>query len=115
MKRALFLLLFLPLPNPAAITTPRLPAIGTVEVQRLRPIVAAEADVEPDEPMPTPADLPVPVDAIRANLAEPVTSSDVIYAPPVTLQNFPAFQDDNSALPPDTNGAVGPSHIVTLL
>src|SRR3954469_14594725 len=114
MKRALLLLLFLP--NPAAVTAPRLPAaVGRVEIQRLRPIVAAEEDVEPDAPMPTPRDLPVPLGAIRSNIAEPVTSSDVVYAPPVTLQSFAALQDDNSALPPDTNGAAGPAHIVTLL
>src|SRR3954451_2994659 len=114
MNRALLLLLFLP--NPAAITAPHVrAATGTVEVRRLRPMVAAEEHEEPDAPMPTPSDLPVPLDAIRSSIAEPITSSDIVYAPPVTLQSFAAFQDDNSALPPDTNGAAGPAHVVTLL
>jgi hypothetical protein len=117
MKRALLLLLFLPLPNPAAVTPRRVPgAVGAVEMQRLRPRVAAEEDTEPDAPMPTPGDLPVPLDAIRSKVSEPVTSSDIYYAPPVTLQSFAALQDDNSVFPPpDTNGAAGPAHIVTVL
>jgi len=78
-------------------------------------MVAAAEDDEPDAPMATPGNLPVPLDAIHANVSEPITSSDVVYAPPVTMQSFSALQDDNSALPPDTNGAVGPAHIVTLL
>jgi len=115
MKRALLLLLFLPLPS-VPVTPPRLRAMtGSVDVRRLHPMVAAEEDEKPDAPMPTPGDLPVPADAIRSHAVEPVTSSDIVYSPPVTLQSFAALDDDNSVSPPDTNGAVGPAHVVTVL
>jgi len=93
----------------------RADALGTVEMQRLPRSVVAEDELEPDAPMPTPANLPVPMDAVRGNVVEPITSSDVVYAPPVTLQSFQALDDDNSTLPPDTNGAAGPAHVVTVL
>jgi hypothetical protein len=121
MKRALLLALLLPLPKPAAMPPPRLPAarhadaVGTVELQRLPRRVVEAKDAQPDAPMPTPDNLPVPIEAVRNNINEPIVSSDVVYSPPVTMQSFRALDDDNSALPPDTNGAAGPAHIVTVL
>src|SRR5689334_6452264 len=115
MKRSLLLALLLSLPNPAAHmdNRPRA-ATGTVEVQRLPQMAVAEEDGEPDAPMPTPADLPVPLDVVRHVVMEPA-ANNVVYAPAVTMQSFPAVDDDNSALPPDTNGAVSSSHLVTVL
>src|SRR5438067_2342815 len=103
MKRSLLLALLLSLPNPA-VTPAEHPAlhasaVGTVEVERLPQTVLAEEDTELDAPMPTPTNLPVPAEALRRVITEPVAVSDVVYAPAVTMQSFPAIDDDNTAIP----------------
>lgn len=117
MKKSLLLALLLSLPSPAAQPDigHRAAAVGTVELRRLPHAIVADDGDEPDAPMPTPADLPVPAEAIRRGVTEPVTASDAVYAPAITMQSFPAIDDDNTAFPPDTNGAAGPSHLVTTL
>src|SRR3954465_15360302 len=119
MKSALPLLLLLLLPNAASTPAEHSPrhasTVGTVEVRRLPQTVLVEEDAEPDAPMPTPTDLPVPAEALRHAVTEPIAANGVVSAPAVTLQSFPAIDDDNTALPPDTNGAAGSSHLVTVL
>jgi hypothetical protein len=34
---------------------------------------------------------------------------------PVVITGFPALGDDNTGIPPDTNGAAGPNHLMTML
>jgi len=117
MKRSLLLALLLSLPNPAVMHTgnsQRAAAVGTVEVRRLPQTVVEDEGDEPDAPMPTPDNLPVPIEAIRHVVTEPA-ADNVIYAPAVTMQSFPAVDDDNTAIPPDTNGAAGPAHLITVL
>ncbi|MEA2338038.1 MAG: hypothetical protein QOE82_2045 [Thermoanaerobaculia bacterium] len=93
----------------------RASSVGTVEVRQLLAGVIEEDDDETDAPMPTPTDLPVPLDLVRRAVTEPIANAEAVYAPALTLQSFPAIDDDNSALPPDTNGAAGPAHLVTVL
>jgi cysteine-rich repeat protein len=39
----------------------------------------------------------------------------LLPAPPVVGPSFQALADNGSVIPPDTNGAVGPSHVMTML
>ncbi len=54
-------------------------------------------------PVPTPARRPLP-DARAPALISPPTAA-----------SFPALEDDGTWTPPDTNGAVGPNHLVAAL
>jgi len=74
-------------------------------------------------PLPLPAK-PMPSGAIPASLLPPVTpapaqpvaasSVTVVSSPPSAL-NFLALADDGTSIPPDTQGAIGPRHIMTTL
>jgi len=70
-------------------------------------------------PMPVP-ELPVP-DAEKVVLPSgslaplaPVPEGESPLAPAVTI-GFPALDDSNGAIPPDTHGAVGPNHLMVTL
>jgi hypothetical protein len=86
-----------------------------VEVRSLPRSIRPEAQMETEE-MPIPEDLPVPPEFIRRE-GEPMIAQPIEVAPSAaqTLQTFVALDDDNSSFPPDTNGAAGLSHLVTIL
>jgi hypothetical protein len=96
-----------------------------VEVRRLPSASAAPAredEEEEDRESLTqrllPRNLRVPPGAvIRLGRAAPVASrrdADLPSSPPVAVE-FSALGDDGFVRPPDTNGAVGPAHVVTML
>jgi len=68
--------------------------------------------------MPLPENLPVPgsVSPILQPALEPQRIEQVsTLASPAPSASFLALDDDNTALPPDTHGAVGPNHLMTTL
>lgn len=83
------------------------------------------ADLRDDSPpqgereapyLSTPMDLPV-TDPETANpsTSEPPPDSDPQPDSPAAAFGFQAIGDNNTAIPPDTHGAVGPSHLMTTL
>jgi phosphoesterase family protein/IPT/TIG domain-containing protein len=73
---------------------------------------AIEEPIEPDEvelPRPVPAGAYAPSDAGRTTAPSPSVSS------PGLLSSFQALNDDNSYIPPDTNGAVGTNYLMVCL
>ena len=66
-----------------------------------------------DEPMPVPHALPVPDHAAPFAFEPQVVPPAVLVA--AVLRSFPALADNNTAIPPDTNGAVGTNHLVVTL
>ncbi len=72
--------------------------------------------------MSTPDGLPVPIDQPANPLpGHPLNDPPPVEPPapddpsPAMTNNFAALGDNNSAIPPDTHGAVGPSHLMVTL
>jgi hypothetical protein len=73
------------------------------------------------EPLPVPK-LPVPPEAIAPEAAFPPVPEATAPAPEevrprpgVLVTNFAALGDNNTTIPPDTNGAAGPNHLMVTL
>ena len=69
----------------------------------------------PPAPQPHP-DMPMPEGFVplRPPALPPASAYDGPSAPATAL-NFPALGDNNSSIPPDTHGAVGPTKVMTVL
>ena len=69
----------------------------------------------PSPPIPTTN--PVPAGAQRGGGAAPVASIPIgpLAPSPATSLSFEAVADNNRGIPPDTNGAVGPNHLIVTL
>src|SRR5712692_2861212 len=77
-----------------------------------------EAEEEREEPPLRPLRLPVPSGVplrieVRHPRAEAIESPRL--ASPPLASSFAALPDNGTFIPPDTNGAVGPQHLVTIL
>lgn len=89
---------------------------------RLLPPSAKEEEVDEG---PLPSNLPVPKGVPIQSPSEgpdapegsepPAEDPPVVAAPPTVGASFRAIDDDISSIPPDTNGAVGPNHVMTTL
>lgn len=71
-------------------------------------------------PQSGPGDLPVPARAPAPEpplepATEPAPGPGPEGEPPTVATSFQGLGDDNTVIPPDTMGAVGPSHVVTML
>jgi hypothetical protein len=91
---------------------------GTVTWSEMR-----RAEARASRPLPRPRvvkRMPPPVVQDLLDVGEGAPD-DVLTAPdpapqaPTLATGFEALPDDNTALPPDTMGAVGPSHVMTML
>ncbi|MBT5876069.1 MAG: hypothetical protein HOH43_21760 [Candidatus Latescibacteria bacterium] len=131
--KMLLLFLFIAMPVGAAygqtaITGQRLTAnaAGTIHVEsavrsRFLPInpVNRPFEVHPPQPGPSrrsPLELPQrsgdPEPAMPHKASTPEASSGIV---PSLVASFPALGDNNSSIPPDTHGAVGPNHVMVTL
>lgn len=82
-------------------------------LERTQPLVVSPERRRAPRPMPNPHSdtmvLGTAAAPITGNLPRPSALS------PVTLASFPALLDDGTAIPPDTQGTVGPNHVMTTL
>lgn len=76
------------------------------------------------EPLPGPREIPLPpgmsLDELRSRqstIGPPIqeTPADVTGTGFTLITNFEALPDNNTAIPPDTDGAVGPNHLMVML
>ncbi|HJQ71510.1 MAG TPA: IPT/TIG domain-containing protein [Blastocatellia bacterium] len=67
--------------------------------------------LEEPPPRPVPAGAHVTTDATRVPQAQPELS----IPSPAPTASFQALADDNTRIPPDTHGAVGPNHLMVTL
>ncbi|HEX8650066.1 MAG TPA: carboxypeptidase regulatory-like domain-containing protein [Pyrinomonadaceae bacterium] len=80
---------------------------------------------EIDKPKPGPRDRIVPEDAVRSgtdfvspstsNVVTGLTETMVTSNSPAAASSFKALGDNNTTIPPDTHGAVGPNHLMVTL
>jgi len=108
-----------------AVTTIQVSAHAVVNVGELARQQADHppAAVQPKEiPHPSPpGDLPVPPEAGGKSKTAPPTAQLLVQEPtaeiasPSPVTDFEALGDNNSAIPPDTMGAVGPNHLMVAL
>jgi hypothetical protein len=77
----------------------------------------ARTPIAADPPMPRPARLrPTAMPRPPAHLPSPAAAGPVLEVPsPSPAVSFQALLDDNTVIPPDTHGAVGPNHVMTVL
>ncbi|HEX5734877.1 MAG TPA: BACON domain-containing carbohydrate-binding protein [Blastocatellia bacterium] len=77
------------------------------------------APTKTNPPKPIPDDLPMPEVAPKTDAPAKSASSGVQTEPlgpsPAPATTFQALTDNNTSLPPDTHGAVGPNHVMTVL
>lgn len=104
--------------------------VNVAELARQRdyyPEAATEEESIP-EPQPSPGDIPVPAGtkvqdvratesrpAMRAPAAGEMASAVSSGTSPLPSLSFSALLDDTTAVPPDTQGAVGPNHLMVTL
>ncbi|MCE9612787.1 MAG: hypothetical protein K8T26_00835 [Lentisphaerae bacterium] len=86
-----------------------------------RGVAAGESVQEAAPWLPSgPCTLPVPPDVLAARMLAPASEPAVRDEPPVTLAppvtlGFLGLPDSGTTIPPDTDGAVGPQHVMTAL
>jgi hypothetical protein len=78
------------------------------------PVVAPEPGIAARPSPPSAAQVAPPAAGSQPAPASPA-AGEPSPDPPVLTPSFQALGDDNMVIPPDTNGAVGPSHVVTML
>jgi len=102
---------------------------GVAEVRAVvnfQELAAREAASPPGPPkrrvtpfLPVPGDQPVPPEAPGVKEPEPPSAAlglpTALVASPAPLANFAALGDNNTGIPPDTQGAVGPDHLMVTL
>jgi uncharacterized repeat protein (TIGR01451 family) len=86
-------------------------------LQEARAPLAPKAPRAIHRPMPGPEE---PAGAAPLSSAESVTAAAPAEASPIplspaTASSFVALPDNNTTIPPDTNGAAGPNHLMTAL
>jgi hypothetical protein len=86
-----------------------LAALARLEADR--PAAPANQEIHPF--MALPADSPAP--APPAALVDPAPAAPSAPASPAPASSFQALGDNNTSIPPDTHGAVGPNHAMTVL
>jgi hypothetical protein len=101
-------------------------ASGTINVRQevTRQRLAARTAVSRPSPAAAPAPMPIPdmpplerkLPAVDLGRTTPAALADLPtpQAPSLTA-SFPALEDSNTAIPPDTYGAVGPNHLMVTL
>jgi MYXO-CTERM domain-containing protein len=93
---------------------------GPAVVVDMRALSEAERGLPPPARRRTPGLMPVPRStegAVMPDIEEELLlpEAPVPRAPPTVGASFPALADDDTAIPPDTMGTVGPSHVFTTL
>lgn len=87
-------------------------------LEALNPSIPA-APTKTNPPKPIPDDLPMPAIAPKTDAPTKSAASGVQTEPlgpsPTPATTFQALSDNNTSLPPDTHGAVGPNHVMTVL
>ncbi|HET8677176.1 MAG TPA: BACON domain-containing protein [Blastocatellia bacterium] len=87
-------------------------------LEALNPSIPA-APTKTNPPKPIPDDLPMPAIAPKTDAPTKSAASGVQTEPlgpsPAPATTFQALTDNNTSLPPDTHGAVGPNHVMTVL
>ena len=87
-------------------------------LEALNPSIPA-APTKTNPPKPIPDDLPMPAIAPKTDAPTKSAASGVQTEPlgpsPTPATTFQALTDNNTSLPPDTHGAVGPNHVMTVL
>ena len=89
-------------------------AAGTVSWQEMLHYEASHP-IEPESPTiapyiqpPEPRELP----ATGGPARKLPPAAPIPLAPPTTMNSFEGLGDDNTSIPPDTMGAVGPNHLM---
>jgi len=102
--------------------TPGVPDADAVIDLRSAPAEAPLAEAAPragevaPRPVPRPADLPRPLPpGARAPRAPAAVGALPLGPSPSITESFLALPDVNTAIPPDTDGAVGPGHLMVTL
>ncbi len=119
-----------PLPAPPQETVSGSPGVATQRAvinfsdlarqEALAPAIARAPKVI-HSPLPAPRGrmlpgrLPEPADDQASATTPSAATARVAPLSPAPTDNFPALGDDNSAIPPDTHGAVGPNHLMVTL
>lgn len=85
-----------------------------VESNLLQPRAVEAPVAVPFLPMPGPREIGEPVGRSAPEAGAPVPGPGPSPSPPV-MDDFAALGDDNSSIPPDTMGAVGPNHLMVML
>jgi len=80
-----------------------------------RALETAEQRVVPIMPAPEVPDLGTPSGPSPRSSAPFEAPSGFSTSPPVPGTGFVALPDNNTSIPPDTHGAAGPSHLMTML
>ncbi|HJQ68445.1 MAG TPA: BACON domain-containing carbohydrate-binding protein [Blastocatellia bacterium] len=87
-------------------------------LEALNPTTPAEP-TKTNPPKPIPDDLPMPAIAPKSEAppkpAAQEAQTEPLVASPAPATTFQALTDNNTSLPPDTHGAVGPNHVMTVL
>lgn len=87
-------------------------------LEALNPLTPTEP-ARTNPPKPIPDDLPMPAVAPKTDAPTKSATSGVQTEPlgpsPAPATTFQALTDNNTSLPPDTHGAVGPNHVMTVL
>lgn len=65
--------------------------------------------------MPVPSNLPVPPGPLRPSTSQAAPPLALAAASPAAVANFEALGDNDTAIPPDTQGAAGPNHLMVTL
>ena len=86
--------------------------------QKLGKAAAVQQRVIPYMPAPAPRELPAKTPLLNQSPAQQQkfasAQPDATLGPPL-LTSFAALGDDNTFIPPDTHGGVGPNHLMTML
>jgi hypothetical protein len=94
--------------------------VNFTELAQRRVLASASPAVAGPEEKPRPVPRSVRQLNPQGTAAESLASSQfrtaaATLASPLAIQSFQALADNNTAIPPDTMGAVGPNHIMTTL
>jgi hypothetical protein len=73
-----------------------------------------EQKVTPFMPAPDQIEIGLPGGPLQSE-SVPIQTGDMQPLAPSVITNFQALEDNNTSIPPDTMGAAGPSHLMTML
>ena len=102
---------------------PRQVVVNLSELPKVDPLAAGRPpkwnpEMEPESithDLPVPLDVALPSNSLLKTKTATATSLAATVAPATLAASFSALPDDGATFPPDTNGAVGPNHVMATL